>query len=147
MKPILSALAIAALGLILVAEVSAGPPRRVIVVPPARSGVTFFSGGVPNQVVVQRRSLVGYPYYYYRVPGYYYQPYYPPVVVVSPYAQSYILPPTVVINAPYFCVLHNEGFVSRVGLLDHLAGTHKIPLDATTGLCPDGSGSCVFPSY
>jgi len=146
MKSILNALAILALGLILVAEAGAGP-RRVIVAPPARSGVTFFAGAVPNGVVVQRHSHGGYPYYYYQVPGYYYQPYYPPVVVISPYAQPYILPPTVVVNAPYSCVLHNEGFVSRVGLLDHLAGTHKIPLEAATNLCPDGGGSCVFPSY
>src|SRR5512132_1394165 len=97
-----------------------------------------------NRGVVQRQFYGAYPYYY---QPYYYQPYYPPVLVVSPYAQSYILPPTVVVNEPYFCVLHNEGFVSRIGLVDHLAGTHKIPLDAVAGLCPDGGGSCVFPSY
>jgi len=137
MKPILSAITILALGMILVTEVGAGP-RRATVVPRARSGVTFFSGGVPNRVDMQRQFYGAYPYYY--------QPYYPPVVVVSPYAQSYILPPTVVVNEPYFCALHNQGFVTRIGLLDHLAGTHKIPLDATTNLCPD-DGSCVFPSY
>lgn len=137
MKPILSAITILALGMILVAEVGAGP-RRVIVAPRASSGARFFSGSVPNRVGAQRQFHDVYPYYY--------QPYYPPVVVISPYAQSYILPPTVVVNEPYFCVLHNEGFVSRVGLIDHLAGTHKIPLDATTNLCPD-AGSCVFPAY
>jgi len=137
MKPILSAITILALGMILMTEVGAGP-RRAIVAPRARSGATFFSSGVPNRVAVQRQFYGAYPYYY--------QPYYPPVVVVSPYGQSYILPPTVVVNEPYFCVLHNEGFVTRVGMLDHLAGTHKIPLDATTNLCPD-DGSCVFPSY
>lgn len=137
MKPILSAITILALGLILAAEAGAGP-RRVIVAPRASSSATYFSGGIPNGVVVQRQFYGAYPYYY--------QPYYPPVVVISPYAQPYILPPTVVINEPYFCVLHNEGFISRVGLLDHLAGTHKIPLAATNNLCPDG-GSCVFPAY
>jgi len=137
MKPILSAITILALGMILMTEVGAGP-RRAIVAPRARSGATFFSSGVPNRVAVQRQFYGAYPYYY--------QPYYPPVVVVSPYAQSYILPPTVVVNEPYFCALHNQGFVTRIGLLDHLAGTHKIPLDATTNLCPD-DGSCVFPSY
>jgi hypothetical protein len=78
---------------------------------------------------------------------YYYVPYASPVLVVSPYAPAYFLPPTVVVTAPYFCVLHNEGFVSRIGLLDHLAGTHKIALDAAVTLCPDGAASCVFPSY
>jgi len=36
--------------------------------------------------------------------------------------------------------------VSRVGLLDHLSGMHKIPLDAATNVCPD-DGGCIFPSY
>jgi len=141
MKPIVSAIMILALGLILATGAGAGP-RRAIMAPRANSGVTVFSGGAPNRVVVQRQFYGGYPYYFQN----YYQPYYPPVVVISPYGQPYILPSTVVVNEPYFCVLHNEGFVTRVGLLDHLAGTHKIPLDATTHLCPDGR-SCIFPSY
>lgn len=138
MKPILSAIALLALGVVMVAQAAAGP-RRGIVTPSAGSGVGVFSGGVPGRVIVQRQFYGGYPYYY--------QPYYPPVLVISPYAQSYILPPTVVANEPYFCVLHNEGFVSRVGLVDHLAGTHKIPLEAATSLCPHGGRSCIFPSY
>lgn len=143
MKPILSAIALLALGVILVAEAGAGP-RRGIVTPRAGSGVRSFSGGVPGRAVVQRHFFYsGYPYYY----QHYYQPYYPPVLVVSPYGHSYILPPTVVVNERYFCVLHNQGFISRVGLLDHLAGTDKVPLEAATRLCPDTGGSCVFPSY
>jgi hypothetical protein len=70
-----------------------------------------------------------------------------PVLVVSPYGPSYYVPPTVVVTWPYFCIFHNDGFVSRIGLLDHLAGTHKIPLDAAANLCPDGVSSCVFPAY
>jgi hypothetical protein len=142
MKPILSAIALFTLGVVLVAEAGAGP-RRGILTPRAGSGVRSFSGGVPGRVVVQRQFYGGYPYYY----QHYYQPYYPPVLVISPYAQSYILPPTVVANEPYFCVLHNQGFISRVGLVDHLAGTHKIPLEAATSVCPYGGGSCIFPSY
>jgi hypothetical protein len=103
------------------------------------------SGWVGGAVPVRRYFYAAPPYYYY-VPGYYYQPYYPPVVV-SPYSQPYYLPPTVVVTWPFFCALHNEGFVTRVGLLDHLAGTHKIPLEATPVFCPDGSGTCVFPLY
>jgi len=138
MKPILAAITILATGLTLSADVGAGP-RRAIVAPRANSAVTNLPYGVGNGVGVQRRFYGAHPYYY--------QPYYPPVAVMSPYAPSfYILAPTVVANQPYFCVLHNEGFFSRIGLIDHLAGTHKIPLDAATDLCPDGV-SCIFPSY
>ena len=84
--------------------------------------------------------------FYYYVPGHYYQPYYPQVIVVSPYVPASMLAPTVVVTAPFFCLLHNEGWVSRIGLLDHLSGMHKISLDAAADLCPDG-GSCIFPSY
>ena len=85
------------------------------------------------------------PYYYPFAS--YYVPYQAPVLVISPYGPSYYVPPAVVVTYPYFCVFHNDGFVSRIGLLDHLAGTHKIPLDAAATICPDGVGSCVFPSY
>jgi len=142
MKTMLTLIAILALAWVLGTEAVAGQ-RRIVVQRHSGSGVTHFAAG-SNRIIVQRHFHRSYPYY--QVPGYYYQTYYPPVVV-SPYAPSYILPPTVVVNAPYFCVLHNEGFVSRVGLLDHLAGSHKIPLDAAIHLCPDGGGSCVFPSY
>ena len=138
-------LPIVALALIIFSPVSvsswAGQSRVVVRAGNATGRSAWIAGGVP----ARRYFYAGPPYYYY-VPGYYYQPYYTPVVV-SPYSPSYVLPPAVVVIAPFFCALHNEGFVSRVGLLDHLAGTHKIPLDATAALCPDGSGSCVFPSY
>jgi len=139
MKPMLSIIAIVALGVVLVGEVGAGP-RRAGVSPRANSGVTSFAGGGSNRVILQRQFSGAYPYYHY-------QPYSPQVLVVSPYGPSYILPPTVVVTSPYFCVLHNDGFISPVGMLDHLAGTHKIPLDAATSLCPGHSASCVFPSY
>lgn len=84
---------------------------------------------------------------YYHPLSYYYLPYQAPVLVISPYGPSYYVPPAVVVTSPFFCVFHNDGFVSRVGLLDHLAGTHKIPLEAAATVCPDGVGSCVFPSY
>ena len=99
-----------------------------------RSRVGFGSG-----VQLEHRSF--YPVVPYDVP------YQAPVLVISPYGPSYYMPPAVVVTLPYFCVFHNDGFVSRIGLLDHLAGTHKIPLDAAAAICPDGVGSCVFPSY
>src|SRR4051794_4163034 len=55
----------------------------------------------------ERRVLTYvYPYYY---PGFY--PYNPPFVV-SPYA-AYYTPPPVVVTLPYFCVLHQTGWVTR----------------------------------
>ena len=99
-----------------------------------RSRIAFGSG-----VPLERRHY--YPF------AAYYVPYQAPVLVISPYGPSYFVPPAVVVTSPYFCVFHNDGFVSRVGLLDHLSGTHKIPLDAAATICPDGVGSCVFPSY
>jgi hypothetical protein len=95
------------------------------------------SAGPPRHPALSRRPAA----------IFYYVPYAPPVLVVSPYAPAYLLPPTVVATSPYFCVLHNEGFVSRVGLLDHLAGAHQIALDAALSLCPDGAASCMFPTY
>jgi hypothetical protein len=57
------------------------------------------------------------------------------------------LPSPIVITAPYFCVLHNEAFVSRIGMIDHLSGMHGMLLDAAAPICPDAAGNCIFPSY
>lgn len=147
MKAIFSVMVMLTLALAFESESEAGADRRrFLAAPRHHSGVTFFAHTGGHRVTVQRYVYGAYPYYY-QPPVYHYWPNYPPVVVISPYAPAYVLPPTVVVNAPYFCLLHNDGFVSRVGLLDHLAGTHKIPLEATTSLCPDGAGSCLFPSY
>ena len=114
----------------------AGPPRRV-----ARAGV--FVGGPVSPTwgfgVQPQRYL--YPNSYYVVP------YQTPILVYSPYSPAYYLPPTTVATLPYFCALDNHGFVSRIALVDHIAGTHKIPLDAAATICPDGLTSCIFPSY
>jgi hypothetical protein len=83
------------------------------------------------------------PFYVYP-PGYY--GYYNPEILVSPYPYyPYYAPPPVVVTAPFFCVLHQVGFVSRAGMLDHLAGTHKFPLQTAATLCPDGADNCLFP--
>ena len=71
----------------------------------------------------------------------------PPVVVIWPYGPSYYLPPVAVVTEPFYCTLHSHGFVSRIGLLDHLSGMHKISLDAAGAICPGDTGSCIFPSY
>jgi hypothetical protein len=104
-----------------------------------RRGAPLSRVGFGSGVPLDRRNY--YPF------ASYYIPYQAPVLVISPYGPSYYVPPAVVVTLPYFCVFHNDGFVSRIGLLDHLAGTHKIPLDAAASICPDGVGSCVFPSY
>lgn len=84
-------------------------------------------------------------YYYPR--GYYYHLYYPPAVVVSPYGPTYSYQPRVIeVTTPYFCALHNAGFVTRAGMLDHLAGLHKYPLASAVYFCPDGAAVCVYPA-
>ena len=72
---------------------------------------------------------------------------YPPPVIVSPYPHYFYVPPPVVATTPFFWLFHNHGFVSRVGLLDHLSGRHRIPLDGAASLCPDGAENCIFPPY
>lgn len=109
----------------------------------------FGAGPAQGKFATSRSMVRGGPIYPYRYPYWYgrYQHYYPPLVVISPYSYSYYVPPTVVATTPYFCVLHNEAYVSRIGLLDHLAGTHKVPLDAAVSLCPHGATTCIFPPY
>jgi hypothetical protein len=84
------------------------------------------------------------PYYHYPN-GYYYQSFYPPAVVIAPYGSTYYQPRVVEVTSPYFCVLHNAGFVNRAGMVDHLAGTHKFPLESAAYFCPAGVDSCLYP--
>jgi hypothetical protein len=100
-------------------------------------------GAVPRNSVPIRRAPV--PRYYYYPNGFYYHPVYPPAVVISPYGPIYYQPPVFEITAPYFCVLHNAGFYTRAGIVDHLAGTHKYPLESAVYFCPDGVQSCIYP--
>ena len=102
--------------------------------------------GAPRSRIGLGSGLAAERRYYYPFATYY-VPYQASVLVISPYGPAYYVPPAVVATSPYFCVFHNDSFVSRAGLLDHLAGTHKIPLDAAATICPDGVESCVFPSY
>jgi hypothetical protein len=141
MRRVLATLTIFGVFLILSGDLCAAQGRAK-----SRSNVAsgkFASGGLlPRGGPIYRYS---YPYFY--PYNYYYQPYYPPVMVISPYSHPYYVAPTVVATWPYFCVFHNEGYVSRIGLIDHLVGTHKIPLDAVAAFCPDDTGPCIFPSY
>ncbi|HEU4342040.1 MAG TPA: hypothetical protein VFU31_10760 [Candidatus Binatia bacterium] len=82
--------------------------------------------------------------------AYFYYPYgyfYPPGINLLPPYHPYYVPPPVVVNAPFFCLLHQVGFISRIAMLDHLAGTHKFALHTAAAICPDGADGCLFPSY
>jgi hypothetical protein len=67
-------------------------------------------------------------------PSYYYSPYF-----YSPY----FVPGAGAVNASFFCLEHAAGFVSRIGLLDHLSGTHKFALEHAAAICPDVD-TCIF---
>ena len=86
-------------------------------------------------------------FYYYPYPygftGYYRQP----IVVIAPAHYSYYVPPTIVASSPFYFLAHQAGWVSRAGMLDHLSGTHKIPLQAAVSVCPDATESCIVDGY
>lgn len=94
------------------------------------------------------RHQHAYPPPRYRHPrDYFYWRGYPSIVVIAPYA-PFLDPLTPeVVTSPFFCILHNRGFTSRVGLLDHLSGTHRIALNTAAAICPDGAEHCIFPSH
>jgi hypothetical protein len=110
--------------------------------PNLRSGATP-RGTMPRGWAPTRRAPLTRFYYYPN--GVYYQPFYPTAVVISPYGPNYYQPPVLEVTAPYFCVLHNAGFYTRAGIVDHLAGTHKYPLESAAYFCPDGIESCIYP--
>jgi hypothetical protein len=68
------------------------------------------------------------------------------IVVPAPsyyYSPHYFVPGATDVNASFFCLEHAVGFVSRIGLLDHLSGTHKFALEHAAAICPDVN-TCVF---
>jgi len=50
-------------------------------------------------------------------------------------------------NLPFFCTVRQAGYWSRAGMLDHLAGTHKFPLETAAYICPEDVEVCLFPAY
>jgi hypothetical protein len=68
----------------------------------------------------------------------------PTVVAISSFSILYYRP--VVVTSAFFCVLHNDAFVTRAGLLDHLSGTHRTPPTAAAWRCPDSAESCMYRS-
>ncbi len=69
------------------------------------------------------------------------------IVITPPAHYPYSAPVTVVTSEPFYCHMHHVGFVSRVGFLDHISGTHKIPLETANSICTDSNESCVIEGY
>jgi len=91
-----------------------------------------------------------YPYYsrygYYPYPPHGFNP--RSVIIITPSTHyPYYGPGTVVTSEPFYCHMHHVGFVSRVGFLDHVSGTHKIPLQTVNAICAEGEESCVVEGY
>jgi hypothetical protein len=49
------------------------------------------------------------------------------------------------VTTPLFCLLDRGGFVSGVGMLDHLAGT-QLPPETAASICPEVAQNCIFPA-
>jgi hypothetical protein len=60
------------------------------------------------------------------------------------YSPYYVAAPPALVNAPFFCFEHGVGFISRVGMIDHLGGTHKFPLQHAAAICPEDVDTCIF---
>jgi hypothetical protein len=73
------------------------------------------------------------------------------VIVIPPSYYYYSPYPFVtrpaLVNAPFFCLEHGVGFISRVGLIDHLGGTHKLTLQHAAAICPEDVDTCVFEVF
>ena len=82
-----------------------------------------------------------------RIPGF--QRRHPSRIIVVPapsyyYSPYYFVPGPAFVNASFFCLEHGVGFVSRVGFLDHLGGTHKFALEHAAAICPADVETCVW---
>jgi hypothetical protein len=71
------------------------------------------------------------------------------VVIITPSAHYpyYYAPFAVVTSEPFYCHMHHVGFVSRAGFLDHVSGTHKIPLETANSICTEYNESCIIEGY
>jgi hypothetical protein len=147
----------AAFGLILLlsGEIVAGGPSGAA--SPARVGGFILGNAPPNNIQRHRRAPVfvtpspifrhpGYPVYY---PYYYYYSVDPrSVVIVTPSTYyPYDASAAMVSSEPFYCHVHHVGFISRAGFLDHISGTHKIPLETAAAICADSNHSCMVEAY
>jgi hypothetical protein len=134
----------------LAGEVLAGGPKW------SQGRANGIANASPRGGAIQRhwRPAPTAPHYHFRHHRHHYQPYYHPgqnprsiiIITPSPY-YPYSAPVTVVTSEPFYCHMHHVGFVSRVGFLDHISGTHKIPLETANSICTDANDSCVIEGY
>lgn len=124
------------------ARVATGPTRQTTgVVPRPR-----FTPGERSRFGAPGHPPRRHYNYFYGYPGAVY--YYP--IFVTPgyyYYNPYFVNGTIVTSDPFFCLAHQVGFISRAGMLDHLAGTHNIPLETAAAVCPDGTDGCLVEGY
>jgi hypothetical protein len=90
----------------------------------------------------------GHPNYGFYHPHGHFSYHWHPVIILSPYyIYSYSIPVPVTVVSPFFCLAHRVGYASRVGMLDHLSGTHKIPLETAASFCPEENETCLVDGY
>jgi hypothetical protein len=67
-------------------------------------------------------------------------------IVVTPRRHFFFhrFPDGVIVSEPFFCLFHDVGFVSRVGLVDHLIGSHRLPAEAADAACPESEAACLI---
>ena len=131
-------------------EVLAGGPKW------SQGRANGASSGTARGGAIQRywRPAPVTPQHHFRQHRYDYHPYYHyghnprSIIIITPSAYyPYAAPVTVVTSEPFYCHMHHVGFVSRVGFLDHISGTHKIPLETANSICTDANDSCVIEGY
>lgn len=108
---------------------------------------THISGQAPSVASSNRRNDSSERDTHQRIPGLQRRRPSRIIVVPSPtyyYSPYYFVPAPSVVNASFFCLDHGVGFISRVGLLDHLGGTHKFALEHAAAICPADVETCVF---
>ena|SRR3990170_1895204 len=147
MRPLIAKFILIGLLTALPGQVWAGGARggERAVAAATRSAVshTLAHGGTPLT-----RSATPYRHYYYYPSPYGFSGYYrQPIVVISPMYYPFYVPPVIVTSSPFYCLAHQAGYISRAGMLDHLSGTHRIPLETAASACPEATESCVVDGY
>ena len=138
MKCYLTLMSALALILLLSGDIMAGGPRGA----PRHNIQRYWRPSLP--VRPQYPFHPGYNFYRYSYYGHNPRS----VIVITPFTHyPYYAPGTIVTSEPFYCHMHHVGFVSRVGFLDHISGTHKVPLETATSICTDGNDSCVIEGY
>jgi hypothetical protein len=88
---------------------------------------------VPRHFRRAPRVIVVYPYGFTPYHHFHYGPYYYP-------GHAFFDPELY----PFFCSFHGAVFINQAGFLDHVGGTHKVPLQDAVTLCAQDGSSCFF---